>query len=150
MVQVRLLINNNYVIETKALFDTGAYQSCIIENLVPSQFFEKTKEVLRGADGAKLEVSFKLTNVQIQFSSVLIPNSFFLAKKLTNNVILGMSFIRQLIPYLTTEEGIIPQLLDSNALLSFYKPFKLINSILQENDKLNIQKNQQLDATQAC
>ena len=46
-----------------------------------------------------------------------------------------MSFIRQLIPCLTTEE-----VLDPNALLPFSKPFKLTNFVLQENDELNIQK----------
>ena len=130
LVQIRLLINNNYVIETEALFDTGTDQSCILESLIPPQFFEQNKEILRGANGSKFEINFKLTNVQIQFSSLSIPNTFLLAKKLSNNVILGTPFIQKLVPYLTTNEGIIPQLLDSNALLPFSK--KLTNSVLQE------------------
>ena len=150
LVQIWLLINNGYVIETEVLFDTGVDQSCILKNLVSSQFFEQNKEGLRGANWSKFEVSFKLTNVQIQLFSLSILDTFFLTKKLTNNVILGIPFIHKLIPYLITNKGIISQLLDPNALLPFFKLLKLTNSILQENDMLNIQTSQQLDISQLC
>ena len=35
-------IINDYVVDTMALFDTGADSNCILEGLVPTKFFEKT------------------------------------------------------------------------------------------------------------
>jgi len=37
-----IIIINDFVLETMALFDTGADSNCILEGLVPTKFFEKT------------------------------------------------------------------------------------------------------------
>ena len=55
-VLIKLVINDNYIAETEALFDTGANLSCIQEGLIPTKFFEKTKESLRGANGSQLNI----------------------------------------------------------------------------------------------
>ena len=40
-INIRIIIND-YVVDTMALFDTGADSNCILEGLVPTKFFEKT------------------------------------------------------------------------------------------------------------
>ena len=71
LVQIRLLIINNYIIETKALFDTGADQSYILENLIPNQFLEN----LRMTNHPKLVIKFKFPNIQNKFSDTFfLPN----------------------------------------------------------------------------
>ena len=51
---VKLFINGKHPIKIIALFDTGAYLNCIQEVLIPTKFFEKTKEGLRFTNGSKL------------------------------------------------------------------------------------------------
>ena len=75
-IQVQLLINDNYVIETTTLFDNP------------------TKKGLRGANNSQLVIRIKLSNIQNQFS-----DTFFITKYLTKHIILGTSFLNHLAPF---------------------------------------------------
>ena len=44
--EVRIVIDKEYVFETVALLDTGAYSNCIQEGLIPTKYYEKTTEKL--------------------------------------------------------------------------------------------------------
>ena len=41
-INIRVIINDDFVLDTMALFDTGVDSNCILEGLIPSKFFEKT------------------------------------------------------------------------------------------------------------
>nr|KYP35696.1 Enzymatic polyprotein [Cajanus cajan] len=58
-VDVTILIDD-FVLDTVALFDTGADSNCILEGLIPTKYFHKTSEKLRTASGSRLEIRYKL------------------------------------------------------------------------------------------
>ena len=93
LVQIKLIIYDDYILEIEVLFDTGADFSCIHEGLIPTKFFEQTKDGLQNTNGSKLDIHFQLSNVKIQFSLVSIKETFLLAKGITNNIILGTLYI---------------------------------------------------------
>lgn len=50
--------------ELVGLIDSGEDLNCIQEGLIPTQYYEETKESLRGANGIRLHVSYKLSNAK--------------------------------------------------------------------------------------
>ena len=42
-IKINLIINQEFKIGTKALFDTGAYLNCIKEGIIPTKYFEKNQ-----------------------------------------------------------------------------------------------------------
>ena len=64
-INIKIIIND-FVLETMALFDTGADSNCILEGLIPTKFFEKTSEKLSTANDSKLKINFKLSNAIIE------------------------------------------------------------------------------------
>ncbi|KAI8563669.1 hypothetical protein RHMOL_Rhmol03G0127200 [Rhododendron molle] len=96
--QVKLLIGD-FVLNITALIDTGADLNCIQEELIPSQYYQKTTEKLSSANGSKMIISHKLPTVNICQNEVCFKTSFVLVKNLTDKVILGMPFIYLLYPF---------------------------------------------------
>uniref|UniRef100_A0A0R0G4K6 DUF7746 domain-containing protein n=1 Tax=Glycine max TaxID=3847 RepID=A0A0R0G4K6_SOYBN len=64
-INIKIIIND-FVLETMALFDTGADSNCILERLIPTKFFEKTSEKLSTTNSSKLKINFKLSNAIIE------------------------------------------------------------------------------------
>ncbi|KAH1247005.1 putative Polyprotein CP [Glycine max] len=95
-INIKIIIND-FVLETMALFDTGADSNCILEGLIPTKFFEKTSEKLSTANGSKLKINFKLSNAIIENQGLKMNTNFLLVKNLKNEVILGTPFIRALL-----------------------------------------------------
>ncbi|KAH1162095.1 hypothetical protein GYH30_000820 [Glycine max] len=100
------IILNDFVLETMALFDTGADSNCILEGLIPTKFFKKTSEKLSTTNDSKLKINFKLSNAIIENQGLRINTNFLLVKNLKNEVILGTPFIRALFPIQISNEGI--------------------------------------------
>jgi hypothetical protein len=65
----------------------GADLNCFQEGLIPTKFFEKTKEALGAANGKKLGINFKLSDVEVRnskdSSSLSISTLFLLVKDIT-------------------------------------------------------------------
>ncbi|KAG5080904.1 hypothetical protein JHK86_004969 [Glycine max] len=76
-INIKIIIND-FVLETMALFDTGADSNCILEGLIPTKFFEKTSEKLSTANGSKLKINFKLSNAIIENQGLKINTNFLL------------------------------------------------------------------------
>ena len=57
--EVTISINEEFSFSAIALLDTGADLNCIQEGIIPSKYFEKTKETLSQANGAKLNINYK-------------------------------------------------------------------------------------------
>ena len=49
IIPIEISINNEFSINTTALFDTGADLNCIKEGLIPTKYYNKTIEKLRSA-----------------------------------------------------------------------------------------------------
>uniref|UniRef100_A0A7N0V222 CCHC-type domain-containing protein n=1 Tax=Kalanchoe fedtschenkoi TaxID=63787 RepID=A0A7N0V222_KALFE len=97
-IKIKLLINNSFIIELITLIDSGADVSVIQEGLIPTKYFEKTTHSLRHAGGEKLQIDFKIPKAYICNNKVCIPESFLLVKNITNQVILGTPFLKQIFP----------------------------------------------------
>ena len=75
-----LLLQRNII----ALVDSGADQNCLREGLIPSKFYEKTSEQLQSANGAKLQIKYKLPKAYVCNSGYCFKNSFILVKDISN------------------------------------------------------------------
>ena len=139
-IKINLIINQEFKISAKALFDTGAGLYCIKEGIIPTKYFEKTKG-LRSANGSNLKIQHKLSNVCIENQNVFCKTSF-LSKDLTTNIILGTPFINLLKPFTATDEGIITKTLNQNINCKFIsKPKeKIMNFLNKEVNNLNSNK----------
>jgi len=79
-INIRIIIND-FVLDTMALFDTGANSNSILEGLIPTKFFEKTSEKLSTTNGSKLKINFKLSKEIIENQGLRINTNFLLVKK---------------------------------------------------------------------
>ncbi|KAH1262325.1 putative Polyprotein CP [Glycine max] len=140
-INIKIIIND-FVLETMALFDTGADSNCILEGLIPTKFFEKTSEKLSTANGSKLKINFKLSNAIIENQGLKINTNFLLVKNLKNEVILGRPFIRALFPIQISNEGITTNYLGRKILFNFStKPIsRNINLIENKINQINFLK----------
>ena len=82
IINVTIKINNEFVLETTALFDTGADLNCIREGLIPTKYFEKTTQSLSSASVNKLQINFKLSNAEVIKGNVSYKTAFILVKNL--------------------------------------------------------------------
>ena len=53
--KVRIVISKDFEFEVVALTDSGADLNCIQEGIIPSKYFQKTKERLTSASGGKMQ-----------------------------------------------------------------------------------------------
>ena len=105
-VKVKIKIASNFQTNVHALFDTGADLNCIKEGIIPSKFFEKTKEKLSSANGTDLRIQYKIPNVCIEIQNHFYKIDFIVVKDLTKDAVLRSPFINQLKPFLVVNEGI--------------------------------------------
>ncbi|PKI44340.1 hypothetical protein CRG98_035251 [Punica granatum] len=56
LIKITLIINHDLRINATALFDTGADENCINEQIIPAKFYEKTTESLSSVSGTKLDI----------------------------------------------------------------------------------------------
>ncbi|KAH1220950.1 Enzymatic polyprotein [Glycine max] len=140
-INIKIIIND-FVLETMALFDTGADSNCILEGLIPTKFLEKTSEKLSTANGSKLKINFKLSNAIIENQGLKINTNFLLVKNLKNEVILGTPFIRALFPIQISNEGITTNHLGRKIIFNFStKPIsRNINLIENKINQINFLK----------
>uniref|UniRef100_A0A0A0LU92 Peptidase A2 domain-containing protein n=1 Tax=Cucumis sativus TaxID=3659 RepID=A0A0A0LU92_CUCSA len=124
----------DFQLETLTLFDSGADQNVIQEGLVPSKYFEKTKESLTGAGGNPLNIEFKLSKVHICKDNVCLVNTFIPVKNLNEGIILGTSFLTQIYPFYVTKEGIMSKKFDKEITFEFTQPVtpRYISNIEEE------------------
>ncbi|KAH1210252.1 putative Polyprotein CP [Glycine max] len=140
-INIKIIIND-FVLETMALFDTGADSNCILEGLIPTKFFEKTSEKLSTTNDSKLKINFKLSNAIIENQGLRINTNFLLVKNLKNEVILGTPFIRAMFPIQISNEGITTNYLGRKIIFNFStKPIsRNINLIENKINQINFLK----------
>ncbi|KAH1215118.1 hypothetical protein GmHk_13G036344 [Glycine max] len=140
-INIKIIIND-FVLETKALFDTGADSNCILEGLIPTKFFKKTSEKLSTTNGSKLKINFKLSNAIIENQGLKINTNFLLVKNLKSEAILGTPFIRALFPIQISNEGITTNYLGRKIIFNFStKPIsRNINLIENKINQINFLK----------
>ena len=111
IILIEISINNEFSINTTALFDTGADLNCIKEGLIPTKYYNKTIEKLRSASGNMLNIRYKIDQIMINKSYTI---SCVLIKNLRHNMILGTPFIQLIQPFTVTNERIETNLPNKN------------------------------------
>lgn len=88
------MLEDDFRSDTIALIDLGADLNCIQEGLIPTKYFEITKEKLNMANGSKLKINYKLSGAKAGFQQVYFKTPFILVKNLNRHVILGTPFFQ--------------------------------------------------------
>nr|KJB23562.1 hypothetical protein B456_004G105400 [Gossypium raimondii] len=122
LIKINIVINNEFQLETIALFDTGADQNCIREGIIPTKYYNKTSESLKVAYGKKLKTTYKIPNAEISNK--------------------GTPFISLLKPYKVTNNSISTKVLNTKVEFPFVKKPKirnlnLLKSLSIHNEKIN-------------
>ncbi|GAV71030.1 Peptidase_A3 domain-containing protein, partial [Cephalotus follicularis] len=104
---------------TTAIIDSGAQMNCIHEGLIPTKYFEKTKQKLSTANGENLRVNFKVTDVHICNEGICIKQSFILVNDLDIEIILGQPFLEIIKPFKVKTEGITTKIFQQKILFAF-------------------------------
>ena len=104
--KVRIVISKDFQFEVVALIDSGADLNCIQEGIIPSKYFQKTKERLTSASGGKMQIEFKIPKAHVCQDNACFKTTFVLIKNMTDRVILGNPFMCLLYSFTTDSKGI--------------------------------------------
>ena len=113
------VIKAKFVLNTVALIDSGAALNCLQEGLVPTQFYEKTKQTLSRANGKRLTIDYKLSNAHICNQDIYSKQTFILVRDLKRKVLLGVPFLNPIYPIRVDNQGLRTTLLDKEILFEF-------------------------------
>jgi hypothetical protein len=109
--KIRIKIQD-FELSVVVLIDTGADLNCIQEGLVPTKYYNKTKETLCSANGSKMQITFEISKAHVCQDNVCFKTSFVL-------VILGLPFITLLYPFTTDQDGLITYPMDEKVKFKF-------------------------------
>ncbi|GAV89547.1 Peptidase_A3 domain-containing protein, partial [Cephalotus follicularis] len=118
-VNITITIQDSFKLQTIALIDSGAQMNCIQKGLIPTKYFEKTKQKLSTANGENLRVNFKVTDVHICNEGICIKQSFIVVKDLDIGIILGQPFLEIIKPFKVKIEGITTKIFQQKILSAF-------------------------------
>ncbi|GAV70205.1 hypothetical protein CFOL_v3_13703, partial [Cephalotus follicularis] len=118
-INISIVIQDSFKLQTVALIDSGAQMNCIQKGLIPTKFFEKTKQKLSTANGENLSVKFKIPDVHICNDGICIKQTFILVKDLDIRIILGQPILEVIKPFKIKNEGIITKIFQRKILFAF-------------------------------
>ena len=118
--EIILVVHKEFSLTIIALVDSSVDMNCIQEGLIPSKYYESTTDRLTQANGDRLKISNKLTKAYIYNNRINLRTPFFLTDKLSSN--LGNPFLALLYPFLTTDNGICTNILETEVFFKFFLP----------------------------
>ena len=62
------------------------------EGLAPTQFYEKTKQILSKGNGKRLTIKYKLSNAHIRNQGICVKQTFIIVRDLKEKALLGVPF----------------------------------------------------------
>jgi len=89
-----------------ALIDSGIDLNCIQEGIIPSKYFQQTRERLSLANGSKMQIKYKIPKAHVCQDNTCFKTTFILVKNMTDRVILGNPFMCLLYSFTTDSKGI--------------------------------------------
>ncbi|GAV80666.1 LOW QUALITY PROTEIN: hypothetical protein CFOL_v3_24126, partial [Cephalotus follicularis] len=104
-INITIVIQDSFKLQTIPLIYSGTQMNCIQEGLIPTKFFEKTKQRLSTANGENLSVKFKIPDVHICNDGICIK-TFVLVKDLDIEIIPDQPFREIIKPFKVKKEGI--------------------------------------------
>ncbi|GAV76040.1 hypothetical protein CFOL_v3_19515, partial [Cephalotus follicularis] len=120
-INITIVIQDSFKLQIIALIDSGTQINCIQEGLVPTKYFEKTKQRLSTANGENLSVKFEIPNVHICNDGNCIKQTFILVKDLDIGIILGQPFLEIIKHFKVKNEGITTKIFQRKILFAFNK-----------------------------
>ncbi|GAV76902.1 RVP domain-containing protein, partial [Cephalotus follicularis] len=118
-INITITIQASFKFQTTALIDSGAQMNCIQEGLIPTKYFEKTKQKLSTTNGENLRVKFKVTDAHICNEGICIKQSFILVKDLDIGIILGQPFLEIIKPFKVKTEGMTTKIFQQKKSICF-------------------------------
>ncbi|GAV76761.1 LOW QUALITY PROTEIN: Peptidase_A3 domain-containing protein, partial [Cephalotus follicularis] len=118
-INIIIVIQYSFKLQTIVLIDSGAQMNCIQERLIPTKFFEKTKQKLSTANGENHSVKFKISDVHICNEGICIKQSYILVKDSDIGIILGQPFLEIIKPFKIKTEGITTKKFQQKILIAF-------------------------------
>ncbi|XLU78278.1 hypothetical protein S245_001699, partial [Arachis hypogaea] len=88
------------------MVNLGADVNCIQEGLIPTKYYEKITERVLMAENDKMTIDYKLSKAKICKNRVCFATTFFLARNISHQVILGNPFTLLLYPFNADIDGI--------------------------------------------
>ena len=79
-VSLTIVVKDKFVLDIVALIYSKATLNFLQEGLVPTQFYEKTRQTLLGANGKRLAIKYKLSNAHVCNQGICISNPLSLLK----------------------------------------------------------------------
>ncbi|GAV90454.1 hypothetical protein CFOL_v3_33863 [Cephalotus follicularis] len=105
-INITITIQDSFKLQITVLIDSGTQMNCIQGRLIPTKYFEKTKQRLSTTNGENLRVKFKISDVYIYNEGICIKQSFILVKDLDIGIILSQPFLEIIKPFKVKTEGI--------------------------------------------
>ncbi|GAV80859.1 hypothetical protein CFOL_v3_24319, partial [Cephalotus follicularis] len=138
-INITITIQDSFKIT--ALMHSGAQINRIQEELIPTKYFEKTKQNLSTINGENLIIKFKVTDIHNE--GICIKQSFILVKDLDIGIIPGEPFLEIIKPFKVKTEGITTKIFQQKILFAFNE--KLINLLktfsLFKEHSVNLKEN---------
>ena len=94
--------------------------------------FSISSQSLFGANGKRLAIKYKLTDVHIRNHDICIKQTFILVKDLKEKPLLGIPFLSSIYPLWVDNQGIRTKLFDKEILFEFANPVENITLCDQE------------------
>ena len=88
------------------MIDSGVDMNCIQEGIIHSKHYQKSTEKLFSANGTQMTIKYELKNAHVCHDNFYFNIPSILVKNMTNKVIIGISFINSLYPFLSEHDGI--------------------------------------------
>jgi len=92
------------------------------KGLIPSVYYEKTKERVHSANGMALQIKYKLSKAYISNQGYYFKNSFILVRDISQEVILGIPFISQIYPFKVDQIGVHTEIMGTIISFKFVTP----------------------------
>ena len=137
-VSLTIVVKDKFVFDIVALIDSGTFENCLQEGVVPIQLCEETSQSLFGANGKRLDIKYKLTDVYINNHDICIKQTFILVKDLNEKALLGVPFLSSIYPMWVDNQGIRTKLFDKEILFEFANPVVNITPCDQEINLVGI------------
>lgn len=80
IINIKIIIHEEFTPETHVLVDTGAYRNCIREGLIHTKYYEKMTQRLSTANDQKLKIKYKLPNAVICIDEFCLYLTFILVR----------------------------------------------------------------------
>ena len=135
-VSLTIVVKDKFVFDIIALIDSGAVENCLQEGLVNIQLCEETSQSLFGANGKRLDIKYKLTDVHIRNHGICIKQTFILVKDLKEKALLGIPFLSYIYPMWVDNQGIRTKLFDKEILFEFAN--QLVVNITPCDQEINL------------